>query len=342
MAANNPKLEFFRFKLNQEDNKFRTFKNFACDNLKAKPGDSDEKTMNVLFRYFIKSLGSNIAKDDRLKKQIKLEEKQNINKHIKHKPAFSHKDSIIYGVINGGHYGRDRIMGDITNPGEGSQVGKDKTILHYYFFMLYVPLDHHEGCAIIHSNGKEETITNIFKNFIGNMFSYNDYIRPDVYPYCPKSFQEEFKNEAIVKTLEFKDIILSDMLTHDGLFEEYENFEIKIQIRPVNGNYRLGFVQKLREQVASFNFGNGKKQKKLDNFEETRIIAQNKKNNSIRTLEWDTREDDFVPVVYLRERINKWNDDDTPDFGELAHYCKDYLRNEIIPELRPDLYVTKT
>jgi hypothetical protein len=45
--------------------------------------------------------------------------------------------------------------------------------------------------------------------------------------------------------------------------------------------------------------------------------------------------------VYLNGRISKSNPDGTPDFDELAELCKNYFNDEILPELRPDLYVSR-
>ena len=46
----------------------------------------------------------------------------------------------------------------------------------------------------------------------------------------------------------------------------------------------------------------------------------------------------IVPVVYLKDRIEHYNDDDTPNFLELDALAKNLLQYEILPEIRPDLY----
>ena len=46
--------------------------------------------------------------------------------------------------------------------------------------------------------------------------------------------------------------------------------------------------------------------------------------------------DDIVPVVYLDNRIKKYNDDNTPDFGELSEFCRKMFLESILPEIRPD------
>ena len=46
-------------------------------------------------------------------------------------------------------------------------------------------------------------------------------------------------------------------------------------------------------------------------------------------------------LVYLKGRVDKKNADGTPDFEELKSYCNTIFTDEILPEIRPDLYVTK-
>ncbi|NDV83146.1 hypothetical protein [Bacteroides sp. 51] len=341
MASINPKLEFFRFKLNPRQEEFKTFRDFAIDELKGKTSFTDDKIMKSLFTHFIKSLDGNYSKDDKMKKQIKLEKRSAINKYLINQPKYLSESNVLLGVINGGSYGRHRIIGDITNPEEGSQLGKNKTVLQYYYFLLYLPLDHNEGCFVIHSNGKEETITNIFRSFISHLFKGTKYNKVVVESFCPKSFQDEFRKGAIIQTIEFKDSKVDNTHTANGTSDIVGKYNIRIEVSPENKNISITAFDKLKSTFASYIFGKEKLHKKLHDFDEAKVVTKNPVDNSTRTFEWNTKDKDFVPVVYLDGRIAKQNDDGTPDFDELEKLCKNYFNDEVLPELRPDLNVSK-
>ena len=341
MASINPKLEFFRFKLNPRQETFKTFRDFAIDELKCKVSADNDKIMKALFNHFIQSLSKDFAKDDKLKKQIKLESKAPINKYLGNKPKYLSDDDILVGVINGGSYGRDRIIGDVNDPNEGSQLGRNKTVLQYYFFLLYLPTDHNEGLIIIHSNGKEESITNIFRSYISHLFKGSQYNKVNIEAFCPKSFQDEFKKGALIQRIEFKDSKVDNTHTTDGTSDLIGRYDIRIEVSPKNKNISISQFDKLKASLESFMFGKSTQQKKLKDFDEAKILTKNPVDNSTRTFEWSTRDENFVPVVYLDGRISKLNEDDTPNFDELEVLCKNYLRDEVLPEIRPDLYVTR-
>jgi len=335
-----PKLEFFRFKLNPKQEDFKTFKDFTIDELGGRRPLADNKATQLLFKYFIKSLGENFAQDKKIKKQIKLENRKSINLYLDLKPKIV-EGNLICGVINGGSFGRDRILADVTNPEEGSQVGKNKSILQYYYVLVYLPIDHNEGCFIIHSNGKEETITNMFKRFISNIFKGAEYKKVLIDPFCPQSFQDEFRKGAVIKSIEFKDTVVDSLHTKAGVSEILSRFDIKIEAIPNDKNISITEVQKLKSFFASFMFGKNKEEKKLNEFNETKICVLNPVDKSTKTFEWSVKDEEFVPVVYLDGRIFKFNPDDTPNFEDLNVLCQNYFRDEVLPEIRPDLSVIK-
>lgn len=335
-----PKLEFYRFSLIHREEEYKTFKDFVIDELGARRSITEEKAMNVLFDYFIKSLGGKYAKDDKVKKQIKLESRKTINLYLDQKPRIL-SGNIIAGVINGGPYGRDRIVADISNPDEGSQLGKTKSILQYYYVLLYLPLDHNEGCFIIHSNGKEETITNIFRRYISNIFKGNGYKKMLLDSFCPKSFQDEFKKGAVIKSMEFKDIIVDSIHTEAGTTEILKRFDIRFEAVPNDKNILVTEALKLKQLFSKYFFGKGKYEKSLNDFDEAKVSLKNPVDDSTKTFEWSVMDEDFVPVVYLDGRIKNTNPDDTPDFVELDELCQEYFKNEVLPEIRPDLFVHK-
>lgn len=339
--AINPKLEFYRFTLNHKKKDFKTFRDFAIEELKAGKNPSNEKVTEVCFKHFIQSLKTDFAKDDKLKKKICFEKKKSINKHFDKGPSFNSSDHTIFGVINGGLYGRDRIISNNDDEDDSFPLDLNKSVLQYYFFYLYIPSDHNEGFFMIHSNGKEETITNIFRSYITNIFRGNNYNKAQPTEFCPKSFQDEFLKGAILKSMSFKTTFMDDLHTTDGISKLFQHYDIKIEAVPkskdITGTAAEGFLSKLQAKL----FGTKNKEKKLEDFDETKMVLESDISGSTKTFEWNTKDNDFVPVVYLKGRVDKKNADGTPDFEELKSYCNTIFTDEILPEIRPDLYVTK-
>lgn len=340
--AINPKLEFYRFTLNHKKEGFKTFRDFAMEELKAGKNPTDEKVVETCFKHFIQSLKSDYAKDDKLKKKIGFEKKKSINKHFDKGPAFNSANYTISGVINGGQYGRESIISNNDDEDDSTSLGINKSVLKYFYFFIYLPPNHNEGFFMIHSNGKEETITNIFRSYITNIFRGNNFNKAQPREYCPKSFQDEFKKGAILKSMSFKTSFMDDIHTTDGVSQLFQHYDIKIEAVPKNkevtGNMAEGFLSKLQGKL----FGSKDKERKLKDFDETKMLLESDiTGGSTKTFQWNTKDNEFVPVVYLKGRVNKTNIDGTPDFDELKQYCSTIFNDEILPEIRPDLYVTK-
>ncbi|NRF37601.1 hypothetical protein [Pedobacter foliorum] len=339
--ATNAKLEFYRFKLNHKDQEFKTFRDFAIDELRAGRNPSDEKVTKACFTHFIQSLKSDYAKDENLKKKIGLEKKRSINKYIDKGPSFNSADSIISGVINGGPYGRERIISNNDDEDDSTTLGINKAVLMYFYFFAYLPPDHNEGFFMIHSNSKDESITSIFRNYIVNLFRSTKYRKPVAESFCPKSFQDEFKNGAVLKSMTFKSTFVDTVHTTDGISNLMQEYDIRIEAIPKNktisGNSAKAFLSKLSTKV----FGSRSNERALNEFDRTTLVLGSAIGTSQKSFEWNTKDNEFIPVVYLKNRITNENADGTPDFDELKQYCETIFKDEILPEIRPDLNATR-
>lgn len=338
--TNNSKLEFFRFKLNHKKDEYKTFRDYAVEELSISNKASDEKILEACFKHFIQSLKSDYSKDDLLKRRISFEKKKTINKHYDKGPSFNSANFTLHGVINGGIYGRDRILGDNDDEDASTSLGQNKTVLQYYFFCAYLPPDHNEGLFMIHSNNREETITTIFRNYMTKIFKGVNYRQAIAIDFCPKSFQDEFNNNSTVKSISFKTSFVDDIHTTDGISKYFQDYEIKIEAVPKNKQITREIVEGFFRKIGEKTFGSGKNNKQLKNFNKASVVFANEFGNT-KTFEWNTRDADFVPVVYLDGILKKKNSDGTPDFDELKEFCFTILNDEILPEIRPDLYVTK-
>lgn len=334
-----PKLEFFRIKLVSKDGDYKTFRDFAIDELYQRRPSSEAQIMNKLYEHFMNKLVTDTAKSNRIKKQLKLI-KTIANIHLEQKPKVNVQKNIIYGVINGGRYGRNGMMSDSSAEVEDANAfGKNKTILRYYYFLLYLPLDHNEGCFIIHSNSKEETITDIFKIYISRLFKGGSYKGAALSMFCPKSFQREFEDEAIIKSVEFCNTYLDDVFTDEGIRSHSQQYDVKIEITPKQGDIALKDKFLINRLLRQLGFVREQKSTdKLTDFDSKRMTLNSPFSKSNRTFDLDDENLNVIPVVYLEGRINNFNDDDTPDFEELNTLCQNLFQDEVLPEIRPDKY----
>lgn len=334
-----PKLEFFRFSLESKDEVYKTFRDFAIEEFNQRRSSSDAQIMTKLFSHFMSNLVTKKAKVNHLKKQLKLI-KNSANKYLTHQPKVDISKNLIYGVINGGRFGRDGMMSDSRpDVDEGAAFGKNKTILRYYYFLLYLPLDYHEGCLIVHSNSKQETITDVFKMYIGRLFSGANYRCPTISMFCPKAFQDEFKEHAIVKSLEFKHTCTdANVFTSEGYVVDNLQYDVKVEITPHTGNTMLQNRGAINRVLQLMGLAGNRNVIYLGDFGTQKITMRDMITKSDRTFNLSDEELNIVPVVYLKDRIVHYNDDDTPDFLELDALAKNLLQYEILPEIRPDLY----
>lgn len=334
-----PKIEFFTVRLNPKNEEVKTFRDFVIDELKGKESDDNETIYKKLFKHFMKGLEDNqIAKSEKLRKEIKLV-KSSKNRFLNSKPSFQSEKYYISGVINGGYFGKEGIL---TSKETDHSINRDMSVLYYYYVFMYLPLDYKEGFIIVHSNSKEENVTNIYKHFCERLFVGQNYKVSKASYFTPKVFQEEFLNHSYLSHLTFKNTIIDDYDSRKGVSDKVNKYKVNLVITPDTEDKVSFFnTESLREFFGSIYFGRKDRQIELGDFEGSSVTLQNSKDNSEKTFNWNIEKQDFIPVVYLNGRIERFNADGTPHFDELDSYCQDLFERVIHKEVRPDLYVSK-
>lgn len=97
-------------------------------------------------------------------------------------------------------------------------------------------------------------------------------------------------------------------------------------------------MESLRNYLKQRIFGVRSYTKQLDEFEKCTVNTVNKDTKSSKTFDWNLRDSELTPVVYLNGKV-AFNDDGTVNLVRLDTYCKDLFEKQIIRELRPDKYV---
>lgn len=338
-TSNKPKLEFFRIPLNHKEDPNKTFKDFVIEVLGKKKDISNKDAFIALFKHFMTAPERGFAKNDKLKKVLTWIEDKEENIHYDQKPSPNSRKFIISGVLTGGRFSDDSILSDVTDKKNSKKLKRDNSVLKFYYIYLYFPIDYTEGFIMVHSNNSEDTITTILRDYIANLFKGGDYRKPNIEKFCPKSFQDEFRKGAILSSLNFKTTFLNDMPSDNPILQNIKGYDINITITPKNKALDFNAVGTTVMKFFSKGIFKGNLQdKKLTNFDKTRVNVKNPNVNSSKTFEWNAKDNDFTPVVYLKDRI-RMMDNNTPDFNNLKSYCDKLFEEQILPELRPDLFV---
>lgn len=132
----NPKLDFFRFKLKHKSGTNKTFREFMLESRKCTDRDSDSTIFGKLYEYFMNDLKTDFAKNDSIKKVMTLisnKGRRIINKHWEERPKPILEKNIIAGVVNGGTYGKERIVTKLSKKEETNNLAVDQPVLQYYY-----------------------------------------------------------------------------------------------------------------------------------------------------------------------------------------------------------------
>ena len=338
----NPKLEFFRFKLNHRTERFKTFRQFMVENGKARSRQQDSTIFAELFKYVMEKPVNDFEKNDSLKKVVTLIANKKINKHFDEKPKVKYPACIISGVINGGPFGKERILTNLGEKKEASSIQSSQPVLQYYYIFLYLPLDHNEGFLMVHSDSAEETITQAYRKYVVELFSLGDYKKPSMQVFVPKHFRDEYKEGAVLQSISFVNTEVSaDLEENDPMREIAGEYDVRITFTP-KGVARANFnmLENVRNFFMRNRFGTREMSKGLDEFRKCSVSTKNEDTNTGKVIEWNNLDQEIRPVVYLTGRV-EIGDDGTPVFNRLDEFCHNLFINQILPEIRPDQYVDR-
>ena len=228
-------------------------------------------------------------------------------------------------------------MSDIDNKEDSSTIGKKKPVLSYYYIFVYLPPNHNEGFFMVHSNNSDDSITAALRHYIAKLFKSGAYRKPIVEAFCPKKFQEEFNNGATIKNIKFTTSYVDDIPQNDPLREIFNEYTIKIEAIPKKKGIAAAFASRIKDLLDARIYGRDQENNMaLSEFDRVSLSTTNQGTKTSKTFEWNSRDAEFIPVVYLENHV-RLEDDRTPNFAELKQYCMTLFEETIIHELRPDL-----
>ncbi|SDK92989.1 hypothetical protein SAMN04487898_11350 [Pedobacter sp. ok626] len=328
--AHAPKLEIYKIYLKSTtETPNNTFEDYLKSKFKIKTEDYKFKDSHKLF---LESIVSSIDKDfvlsKKLKKGLGLEQTQSgvTNTAIK----INTSKYFIHGTIQGGRYGQNRSLGNITKPTTRSKINDKNIVLDNFYFLLYTPEGSSKGLLFLQSY-TDDSINEVFINWIKNLLKTDGFYRPTVEHYSPAKIQEEFKRYSIVKELKYsKDIVINDIGVVNSI--DTNGFTVEIVIRAKDQGVSLSKLEKFANFFGASTFkASNEKGLKLEEFNKKVGQLNNGSHQSSFVL---NDKIEITPTIFLKEKI-KLNADQSPDWVDLHRYCQELLL-EVIEEVYPE------
>lgn len=312
------------------------------ENGKATSRQRDSTIFASLYKYVMEKPVNDFEKNDSLKKVVTLIANKKINKHFDERPKVKFPACIISGVINGGPFGKERILTNLGEKKEASNIQSTQPVLQYYYIFLYLPLDHNEGFLMVHSDSAEETITQAYRKYVVELFNLGNYKKPTMQVFVPKHFRDEYKDGAVLQSISFVNTEVSaDLDENDPMREIAGEYDVRITFTP-KGIARANFdmLGNVRSFFMRKRFGTKEMSIGLDEFRKCSVSTKNEDTNTGKVIEWNNLDQEILPVVYLTGRV-EIGEDGTPVFNRLDEFCHNLFNNQILPEIRPDQYVER-
>ena len=345
MAAYNPRLDFYRVLLNHKDDEFKTFHDFMCEVLNKKRVNTSKQLLVSLSDYLVSSLQGDMAVDTKTNKQVRwLNKNANIYRTYRPKPD-ENSDSIIYGVLSGGRYGRNgMITSKEVSEDEGSTSAlKPNSAVHKYcYFALYAPMDHNEGCLVVHSNSRDESVADVIVKLITRMFYKGQYKKPSVSRFCPQYLQQQFKDRSVLKQINIRNSYISKDIDNIGVQNKdqdpFNNYSVQIIITPYHQSEDVqSDVNNARNLLSRLGFVRNTATTSLDKFKMRKVTMEDSTTKHVQTFEIDKDEIELCPIIDVRSILPNDEDyqiDGTPLIDKLHGAVIQILQNQVIPELR--------
>ncbi|MDR0606667.1 MAG: hypothetical protein LBG80_20540 [Bacteroidales bacterium] len=343
--ASNPKLEFYKFSLKHTDDNRKTFRDFAIEELNGDASMSNDNIFELCFRHFVKQFTEGHAKNKNKQKTITFISDESKNPYVKYYPTLNKAKNTLSGVINGGPYDKEAIVSDTTNNENNSTLGKNMSILLPYFIFAYFPSDHFEGFFIVHSYNRADSITDVFRSYVTELFKGNNYNKAIPMPFCPKNFQEEWRKGAVIQDMIFSTAVIDNQLSNNPISNNFNEYNVEIKITPKvakdKNKPQMQSINNIWDIFKAKGYSKGSDVIKIEDFEKQKIVAKNEERKTTKTFQWNSTENEFVPVIYLRDVGVAVSENGIPDFEQLKIYCTSLFDSEILKEIRPDKNVHK-
>ncbi len=224
---------------------------------------NEEKTDQELFMLLFRNILDKLTQDaawtsDKTKLGLSLfrNEDENVNNILT-----SHSNSsVIEGYIDGGLYDRIRTIAQTDNVVERELLGRDKMVADRYYIYLHCPIGSKVGLLFLERK-KGLNIHNAVEIFLEELLkTYRNRIKLE--RFVPQSVIEEYKDEGVVDSFTFTDVMTASIIDGKDAEPEEKNFGVSIKISiPEGERPDYSTIQNILVQLgkATVNLGTGLK-----------------------------------------------------------------------------------
>ena len=324
--AHTPKLEVFTISLktSRNDLSLYSFKAFL-NALLIKKGEytEEEEEENMIFLDFFKLFLSKFASGEYIKNERDKKAMTAFRVDVEHDDCdiTPHTEkNIIEGKVYGGKYGLLRTRSKVNDKAKQDKVQQDDVIADQFYFFLHLPMNSHQGVLMVQSY-TSESITALLKDTIKGLFSnIPNYLIPDIKPFYPKLFQDQFKSDGYIKKYAFSGEVLTDDL---GFPVEHTNDVLKVTItieseKGIEYEEHPSIINKIVSNRLGIKF--------LGSFAKKKAFIRNNTTNKESPFDINDEDLKIKPVIFLENHDITIDENGFPDYIELKGFCFGLLK----------------
>jgi len=246
--------------------------------------------------------------------------------------TYHSETSMIHGILEGGKYGRKRVLREVENKNQGSSIEPKHLVGDRFYFLLYTPLDEHTLILLIQGY-TEVRISDAITRFLRGYLKVHSMYSCEIEPFIPRRLKDQYINGATFKSLIFtSDWNIQGNFDDDITEKEYQ-LEVQIVIKDksqekARHKYYTGFLQQLGQSVFKLAGLDGRT---LEDFGSKRAKMESRGKEF--PIHFDN-ENEIRPTILLTNEGIPVDDGLVPDFDAVDQYCKALLE-EIKDELNP-------
>lgn len=348
--AKKPKIEYYRLDLhtsNDDEVTFRSlFSSIRLSHHQTLEGNenltelvsSNDELMIDFYRHFFQKLGQGNLKFERKNKAFSVRP-DNQNQSSIDVLKLESSENYIHGIIKGGEYNTGKSLGEVDSPDSKlEKLPNGKLIADDFYFLLYTPLDKKVAVLVLQSYTKDH-ISDVFRPFIEHLFKISGLtLKATTTSFMPKTMQEEFKNNSIVKSFVYSNPFIYNGIEGQTLMDG--DFTINVEIKSHGNQVNLSNLSSWRRKLGQAILG-------IPEQENRSLATFNKKKGYIKSSEGinnptkfslDDNDFEIKATIYLENEINL-EDNGVPLWDELEEYVITAMNMEVKPEIYPEDYL---
>ncbi|WP_343635237.1 hypothetical protein [Fluviicola sp.] len=236
--------------------------------------------------------------------------------------------NIVSGVLRGGDTGIGKKIQERRNSLGGNQVDQTKIHAIPHYFQIWMPIDLN-FCIVVVQSYTGESLSGMFLQQLGNYFKAKNIITYNRQKFLPQRMIDDFRNNAIVKSVTFKSSRLERQKRQaiNPVLVEKDMLNVELTLK---GFGRNSSWAQFREWLTGSNqnlLGIDMSDVNLDNPVD-RIVEYNYKGKTTKGKL--TKEYQIIPSIVISDEI-QLNEEKHPDFNSIHAYVCEFM-NELIVE----------